>query len=124
MSYKVEQVEEIARRNNASLQWLEGEVARIECTDVPTEQYSEVTNKTQAVESKNAVFYLIPAYGGVNKLCTDIKDSVQKRMMEDKKKSESCISYLSNEKVVSRDSWLDRGHHKMSWRSTGQSRST
>ncbi|GFT62312.1 uncharacterized protein TNCV_4717121 [Trichonephila clavipes] len=74
MSYKVEQVEEIARRNNASFQWLPGEVARIECSDVPTEQSSEVANKTQAVENKNVVFYLIPAYGGVNKLCTDIED--------------------------------------------------
>ncbi|GFU41060.1 uncharacterized protein NPIL_440601 [Nephila pilipes] len=108
MSYNIERVEEIARKNNASLQWLQGEVARIEFSDEVTEQFSAVTNKTEVVEGKNVVIYLIPAYGGVNKLCTDIKGSVQIRMREDNKKIETCISYLSNEKVVSRDSWLDR----------------
>ncbi|GBL97076.1 hypothetical protein AVEN_254118-1 [Araneus ventricosus] len=29
-------------------------------------------------------------------------------MKEDGQESETCISYLSNEKVISRDSWLDR----------------
>ncbi|GBL97084.1 hypothetical protein AVEN_254124-1 [Araneus ventricosus] len=71
MSYKVEGVEQIAQTQNASLQWLSGEVARIEYS-VVLEENQETGNESQVTKAKNSVFYLAPAYGGINKLCTEI----------------------------------------------------
>ncbi|KAF8793894.1 hypothetical protein HNY73_001926 [Argiope bruennichi] len=107
MSYKVGRVEQIAQTQNVSLQWLNAEVARIEYTVGP-EENSNIGNESQVSKAKSSVFYLVPAYGGVSKLCTDVSDSIRQKMKEDGQESETCISYLSNEKVVSRDSWLDR----------------
>lgn len=56
MSYDPDQVETIAQAYNHSVEWLPGRVARID----------------KSTDSKQRIFYLIPAYGGVNKLCADI----------------------------------------------------
>ncbi|GIY32710.1 uncharacterized protein CEXT_159151 [Caerostris extrusa] len=112
MSYMVEHVEEISQKNNASLEWLKGDIARIEYPEAIADELSEVTNGSKISKARNAVFYLVPAYGGVNKLCTDVPGSIRRQMKEDGRESDICLSYLSNEKVISRDSWLDRKNAK------------
>lgn len=59
-------VEKIAQDNNHTVEWLPNELARIEREILPSQ------NSTDAQSPKKKVFYLIPAYGGVNKLCADI----------------------------------------------------
>lgn len=56
MSYDPDKVETVAQANNHSVEWLQGRVARID----------------KSTDSKKRTFYLVPAYGGVNKLCPDI----------------------------------------------------
>ncbi|XP_054707764.1 uncharacterized protein LOC129217482 [Uloborus diversus] len=104
ITYKTERVEDIAESKNHSLGWIiTGQLARIE---IQVPHATGDNNRSGVVRKK--VFYLLPAHGGVNKLCVDISEPIRERMKTDGQKSENCISYLSNEKVISKDSWLDR----------------
>ncbi|GFQ73277.1 uncharacterized protein TNCT_281971 [Trichonephila clavata] len=102
LTYKTREVEELSRLKNHTLQWLPHDLGRLE---IPEDQVeATVTMKT---DNKVAV-YLIPAFGGVNNLCPNITDAAKMKMKEDGYDIENCISYLSNEKIISRDTWLDR----------------
>ncbi|XP_042907479.1 uncharacterized protein [Parasteatoda tepidariorum] len=102
ISYREDRVEELAAHNNHTLQWLPGQVARIEAME-------DVVVSSNLTKPTKTIFYLVPAYGGVNKLCTDVPSNiVRNQMKEDGQEVDYCISYLSNEKIISRDSWLDR----------------
>ncbi|KAG8182797.1 hypothetical protein JTE90_009110 [Oedothorax gibbosus] len=104
ISYKTSGVEEVARTHNHSLRWMEdGQLGRLEIPD---------DNPPPPVKDryppKGTVVYLVPAYGGVNSLCPNISDRTRAKIKEDGYNLETCISYLSNEKIISRDAWLDR----------------
>ncbi|XP_035230346.1 uncharacterized protein LOC118202295 [Stegodyphus dumicola] len=106
ISYEMQKVDEIVQSKNYSIQWLLGQMARIEVDDASTEK--SVQNNRSEMALNRRLIYLVPAYGGVNKLCIDIPDVAWQQMKEDGFLVEECISYLSKEKVTSRDSWLDR----------------
>lgn len=67
ISYETDAVEKIAQAKNHSVQWLPGQVARVEI-EITTPSN---LNKSQE-KVKKTVFYLIPAHGGVNNLCADL----------------------------------------------------
>ncbi|GBL97101.1 hypothetical protein AVEN_254137-1 [Araneus ventricosus] len=102
VTYKVEGVEEVARLKNHTLQWLPQELGRLEIPEDQVDTESKVKTK------KTVVVYLVPAFGGVNNLCPNITDAAKILIKKDDYDFDDCISYLSNEKILSRDSWLDR----------------
>ncbi|KAG8190203.1 hypothetical protein JTE90_011925 [Oedothorax gibbosus] len=108
MSYKTETVERIAKSKNSTVQWVEKKTARITLSATFQRDFSLSANESTAVVCKKCVIYLVPAFGGVNKLCVDISEALRYAMEKEGHEPETCISYLSNEKVISRDSWLDR----------------
>lgn len=65
ISYDPDIVEKIAEARNHTVEWLPERLARIE-----REVITEIN--PNASQSIRKVFFLIPAHGGVNKLCADI----------------------------------------------------
>ncbi|KAF8793898.1 hypothetical protein HNY73_001930 [Argiope bruennichi] len=101
----MEGVEEVARLKNHTLQWLPQELGRLE---IPEDQLDKYEDKSKTNTKKMVVVYLVPAYGGVNNLCPNITDAAKILTKKDGYDFDNCISYLSTEKILSRDSWLDR----------------
>lgn len=68
-------MERIAKSKNSSVQWIEGKTARIEqiAGGVAGDSANESSVSTCI---KKCVIYLVPAFGGVNKLCTDISGEI------------------------------------------------
>ncbi|XP_015920856.1 uncharacterized protein [Parasteatoda tepidariorum] len=97
LTYEKASIEEMAKLKNHSLQWLSGDVGKLFMPELTITQ-----------NISGSVAYLVPARGGVNNLCPDLPDSVKSTMEEDGFVLKTCISYLSNDDITSRDTWLDR----------------
>lgn len=77
MTYKTDAVEKVAKSKNSSVQWIEKKTARITLPATFQKEFSisDSANESIGVACKKCVMYLVPAFGGVNKLCVDISGS-------------------------------------------------
>lgn len=69
LCYNEDKVSEIAQSKNHSLKWLPGHLGRLEM-EAPVLETIE-SNQTKG-SSKTTVVYLIPAFGGVHRMCADV----------------------------------------------------
>lgn len=110
LGYKEDKVLEISQAKNHTLQWLPGNLGKLEMEN-PVADKLDSPNQSRNQRRKKKTYtivYLIPARGGVHKMCADITESARKAILEDGYKIERCISYLSNDEIISKDAWLDR----------------
>ena len=70
LGYQEGKVQEIAKEKGHTFEWLPEHLGKLEMI-VPVHENVGLTNQTK-IPKKIIIVYLIPAYGGVHKLCVDL----------------------------------------------------
>ncbi|XP_076366158.1 uncharacterized protein LOC143255031 isoform X1 [Tachypleus tridentatus] len=112
VTFRRSQVRHAANNSQHTVMWVSSHVARVKAAHPSAprdvEKIASYYNQHGWNFSSDGHIYLVPLQGGVYSICTDLSEEDRTRLSSDGFSPPMCVSYLTPQGMVFRNTWLSR----------------